>query len=160
MLTDPSSGDPLFTTTELLPGIQEMIKQPAPHNAGWVFAQKHYQPLKQALALNPYRVRDMEQIHIHLCVRNNNTAAQLTKITATKGDKLVPVVGYPDLRCLVVPDGGLATSFASSIAEFYATADCKDLIGAGIIRDDANRTWACATTDSAGPMGTFCHKNQ
>lgn len=156
-LLSQGSGDNLVTTTDLLPGILEMAANPTRYDPGWVFAQRQYQPSTQALALNSYRARTQEQLHIHVCTLNQGTYNTLSSEPLISSGHLEQLTGDPSLYCLTVPGGGTVNHFASTIQDFLNhNTVCQELVGAGIMQDKHGNTWACVTTNSAGPIGKFC----
>lgn len=153
-------NDNLITTTELLPGILEMGTS---HDAGWVFAQGQYKPGYMSLWLNSVRARDQEQVHIHICdTRNVHTTNVLSDETIQSSSHLVQLKNDPELYCLGVDHSVTITGFSTALAAFLAHPPsanppiCRELVGAGILQDHKFRTWACASTDQAGPKGKFC----
>ncbi|KAJ3457768.1 hypothetical protein MRS44_014909 [Fusarium solani] len=150
--------DNLTTTNKLLSGILDMSNQVnrAFGDRGWVFAQKNYDPSREALLLNSWRARTHEQVHIHRCAVNETTRDVLSSEDTVKSGQLTQMKKDPDLWCITREKGVTATTFATSISEFLDANHqgvCAKLVGAGILRDNNMRTWACATTNSAGPLG-------
>lgn len=162
LLMEPTSADQdtLISTNELLPGIVETSRHnSAQHDLGWVFAQKHYDSSSQALAINPYRVRTQEQVHIHVCKkRNATTVDMLSKAKIPSSGHLTKMPQDSNLYCLALGNGAPLTSFATTLGAFFdeRPQDCWARIGAGIIRDDNNNTWGCATNNTKGPLEYFC----
>lgn len=156
LVSQQAMKDDLITTNELSTGILEMEKQPLKFNDGWVFAQTEYKPATQALALNSYRVRTQEQIHIHLCNRSTTFPGILDSETPNYSNTLLPLSQDPSTSCVTVPPNGLLKNFATNIAAFLRKSTCKELVGAGIIQDTSGQTWGCVTTISGGPLGIFC----
>lgn len=155
---DPQD-DKLVTTTELLPGIVEMSRQnPGMHDEGWYFAQQNYNFKDEALALNSYRARDHQQVHIHVCDKNAATYKLLSNSPAKSSGHLVKVDGANDLFCITSTTGSTLNSFATSLGVFFNENpnSCWGKIGAGIMKDNRGWTWGCATTNTAGPLGVFC----
>lgn len=148
--------DDLITTNELSTGILDMEKTQIKFNKGWIFAQTEYNPVTQALALNSYRVRTQEQIHIHLCNRSTTFPGALSLETPNFSNTLRPLVQDPSTSCVTVPPTGMLRTFANNIADFLRKSSCKELVGAGIIQDTKGNTWGCVTTISGGPLGVFC----
>ncbi|SPO06930.1 uncharacterized protein DNG_09624 [Cephalotrichum gorgonifer] len=90
--------DHLVTTTEKLPGILEMKDT---HDEGWIFAQEHRpNPGSDAVWINSVYARQMEQVHIHSCPRNSQTAAMLAKETIKSDKHLVQLQQDKELYCL------------------------------------------------------------
>jgi len=155
-----STNDPLITTTEFLPGILQMR---ASHERGWTYAQEWYKPAYQALFLNSPRSRKMEHIHIHVCKnRNLDTVNHLSDEDIKSSSRLVQTLKDPELYCLGVNHSVTISNFAGALSNFLASPPsqtppiCKDLVGAGILQDHHDRTWACATTHRKGPEEKFC----
>lgn len=147
--------DNLVTTTEKLPGILEMKDS---HDQGWIFAQEHRpNPATEAVWLNSVYARDMEQVHIHRCTRNLQTATLLSQETIRSDKHLVQLKNDNELYCLGVSSSVTIKGFSAALVEFLKSPPvCKDLVGAGILYDTAGRTWACASTTHQGPKGKFC----
>ncbi|RSM03753.1 hypothetical protein CDV31_010372 [Fusarium ambrosium] len=150
--------DNLTTTNKLISGILDMSNQEnrAFGDQGWFFAQKNYDPSEEALVLNSWRARTHEQVHIHRCAINETTRDVLSSEDTVKVGQLTQMKKDPDLWCITREGGDSATSFATSIGQFLEAKHqgvCDKLVGAGILRDNKMRTWACATTNSAGPLG-------
>ncbi|KAM0429746.1 hypothetical protein ACHAPT_006352 [Fusarium lateritium] len=150
--------DNLTTTNVLMPGILEMsnVENRAFGDQGWVFAQKNYDPPTDALLLNSWRARTHEQVHIHRCAVNETTRDVLSSEDSFTSGQLTQMKKDTDLWCIMRENGVTVTTFATTISQFLAENHpgvCARLVGAGILRDNRRRTWACATTNSAGPLG-------
>lgn len=159
LLSKPGARENLTTTTQLVPGILDTYKNPKHFDAGWVFAQSVYTPQAQALAMNSDRVRDQEQIHTHICRRNDSMYNLLYQENVKSSVNLSRLEGDHELYCLAVKNGGMVLDFASALGRFFAAHPntCKERIGAGIMQDQRGYTWACATNSSSGPLGKFCY---
>ncbi|ODA83072.1 hypothetical protein RJ55_01581 [Drechmeria coniospora] len=154
LLPAKAPHDPLITTTERLPGILEMGHG---HDHGWIYAQEKYNSKTESLWLNSVRARDMEQVHVHMCKRNENTAKILSHENIVSSSHLVQLKNDTELYCLGVDHNVTITGFSGALSSFLAKPPvCKELIGAGILHDHKNRTWACASTTHMGPKGKFC----
>ena len=155
--TAPTEHD-LITTNNLIPGIEKLS---GPHgDNGWVYAQQEYTEKQQALVLNSYRSRTHEQVHIHLCPRNNITYWLLGNETAVNTSSVQQLTRDKQLYCFTLVDGSMATKFASTVQSFLSkplpgVCDVK-LVGAAIQKDSRNRTWGCVTSNSDGPLAKFC----
>lgn len=152
-------GEPLVTTTDLLPGILEMAKDPSRYEEGWDFAQEHYNPREQALALNSVRSRTHEQFHIHICKKPGKTDRALAILETAKHNPTKHLIEVgKDLYCMTVEKGnGPVKGFVAAIQEFLKKGTvCDGLAGAGIIRDSHENLWACVSGNSAGPLAEFC----
>lgn len=150
--------DNLTTTNKLISGILDLSTKEnrAFGDRGWMFAQENYNPKKDALLLNSWRARTHEQVHIHRCAVNETTRDMLSKEDPVRVYHLSQTKGDPDLWCIADRKGGPIMEFASNISLFLTAGYqgvCPQLVGAGILRDKKKRTWACATTNSAGPLG-------
>ncbi|KAL7810566.1 hypothetical protein V8C44DRAFT_358784 [Trichoderma aethiopicum] len=155
-------GEKLVTTTDILPGILEMAKDPAKYGEAWNFAQRYYDPGSEALALNSVRARTHEQFHIHVCKKPDvKKDAKVLKILDTAKHNTGPTleqIGNNDLWCrTVTKNNGPVRNFAQAIQAFLATGQlCEGLAGAAIIRDSHENLWACVTGDQHGPLAQFC----
>jgi hypothetical protein len=156
LLETPGTKDNLITTTQFLPGILQM--KPSDDEA-WIFAQSQYKPTTQALAMNPVLVRTMEQVHIHVCDRNKAMGTLLAKETIRSSSDLVQLANDKEMYCLGVDHSVTVKGFAGILHGFLSQLPktvCRDMVGAGIIRDDKSRMWACATTNRDGPLAKVC----
>lgn len=155
----------LITTTEIIPGILDMTNAPSQfYEDAWIFAQNQWDGGSQALAMNPWRVRTEEQVHIHMCKLNPNIRATLTAETAKSEKHLVKLEKESTLWCYAARKNDKITNFVSVLSEFIEQESkkkggvCRELVGAGMMQDDNGRTWACATTTWHGPLPYFCEK--
>lgn len=158
LLETAPHDDNLITTTEFLPGILQMGPT---HDEAWIFSQANYKPASQALAINPVKVRTMEQIHVHVCNRNTTTGKMLAKETMKSSSNLVQLAGNKEMYCRWVNHGATVKGLSADIANFLANLPpgvCRDMVGAAIIQDNNGRVWACATTNHYGPLAIVCHK--
>ncbi|KAI5456989.1 hypothetical protein BGZ63DRAFT_365686 [Mariannaea sp. PMI_226] len=160
-------ADRLVTTPKPMAGIFEMVatKNQDFSNKGWLYAQTQYDFDGEALALNSYRARTQEQVHIHVCPINKDMKKLLSNERVPDGGKLVQLEQDKTMFCFVRTQGRPAATFAQSLREFFDSkrylespeADvCPRFVGAGIMRDDRGNTWACATTNRQGPLPKFC----
>lgn len=158
LLETTGTAHNLITTTEHVPGILELSNAPQRYDAGWVFAQEHYNPQREALALNSFRARTHEQIHIHVCPRNSNLPGILSKETPNFSNRFVPLLNDPQVHCITVLSSTVLRNFATNIVSFLSTtSECPKLVGAGIIQDSQGvYTWGCVTINSAGPLAKLC----
>lgn len=154
----------LYTTTEVIPGILEMAAPPYDfHNEGWLFAQDEWTK-DEALAMNPWIVRTEEQVHIHLCEAQGLTKAVLTKEDIASEKHLVKLKapGSPQFQSLYCMGrkntNDKIDNFMEALNEFRNEHKdvCPQEIGAGMMRDNNGRPWACATTSYHGPLPYFC----
>lgn len=167
----PEGKDPLVTTTDLLPGILEMLNNPGKYGGAFDFAQDHYNPKTQALALNSVRSRTMEQFHIHMCPRpakGTKVLPRLDKATPASSSNMqfIPKTkpDDPNLWCLGVKGKGPIKNFVQAINAQLQKIDpktkkpliCKGLASAAIIQDSHLNTWGCVSDDPKGPIGNFC----
>ncbi|PTB36885.1 uncharacterized protein TrAFT101_007250 [Trichoderma asperellum] len=159
--------EPLITNTDLLPGILEMANNPGKYGDAFDFAQRNYDPDKQALALNSVRTRTMEQFHIHVCSKPTTQnprvikRLQAAKLNPTK--ELLPIPKLkptdPNLWCKSVASGkGPVTDFVQSIHALFQKpkAVCKEIAGAAIVQDFNKNRWGCVTDSKDGPLPDFC----
>jgi hypothetical protein len=151
-------GTPLVTTTDILPGILEMARNPGRYEEGWIFAQRQYTPKNEALALNSQRSRTHEQFHIHLCKKPQHKVYDiLSTASPNPSGQLKPVKGHEDLYCMSTPQAplkGFATAIRDALGQYKKI--CKELAGAGLIQDNRGNIWGCLTTDPQGPEPAFC----
>jgi hypothetical protein len=161
LLSQPGAKENLTTTNERVSGILDTYKEPKFFDAGWVFSQSVYKPQAEALAMNSVRVRTHEQIHTHVCRRNDTMYDKLNNENPNhyNSENLTRLASDEELLCLVVKNGGIVKDFASALGRLFAANPhtCKERIGQGILQDKYGNTWACATNNTAGPLGKFCY---
>ncbi|KAL7932208.1 hypothetical protein V8C35DRAFT_307687 [Trichoderma chlorosporum] len=158
----------LVTTTDLLPGILEMAKNPDRYEPAWSWAQEqHWDQATQALALNSVRSRTHEQFHIHLCPKPEAPERRILDIVDAipvkdhiHGSELKQVGQNYDLWCRTIENTQkpIVNNFVESIREALPKVACDKLAGAGIIRDKYHNIWACVTNNTSGPLSYFCKK--
>lgn len=160
----------LITTSQKLPGILQLDQAPEP-DKGWQLGQetlKHpdksvkYTRARGALAMNSVATRTEEQIHIHVCDNpTSNLRRDLSKLLRSDYANLAPVPGY-SMWCQVAPFSGTNINVAARIFDYLATiphlaASCdKYKIGAGLITDTKDYSWACVTTGDVSAEELFC----
>jgi len=167
LVNDPTEHD-LISSTSIIPGILDMTAKPSPYfERAWVYAQERWDPSSQALAMNPWLVRTMEQVHIHLCPLKPNLRDALTKEVFKSDKHLVKLdnTKFNSLWCIGAKKGKVIENFVALLSEMIAQEKakgkagiCPEMIGAGMMMDNDQRTWACATTERHGPLGFFCKK--
>ncbi|KAH6889376.1 hypothetical protein B0T10DRAFT_460039 [Thelonectria olida] len=162
LVEDPKHHN-LITPTKPITGIAELNdkRNVALGNLGWNFAQANYKHKTEALAMDSWRTRKQEQVHIHVCNKNTTLEAMLSKEKIPTDGRLFRLQGDPDLSCVVRPNNGLVFDFSSIIDRFSEDEFpfmCNAIVGAGIMSDTRGNTWACATTHKAGPVSKFCAK--
>jgi hypothetical protein len=169
----------LITTSQMLSGILELSQAPEP-NGGWQLGQEtfkspdtavDYNRASGTLAMNSVATRTEEQIHIHVCDNKvSSLRAELTKLTRSHYTALtqvfLPKTVHSDslLFCQVAPHSGDTIDVAASISTYlnnnilnYAASCDKFYVGAGLMTDDRDYSWACVTAGiSAGAENLFC----
>ncbi|KAK5049112.1 hypothetical protein LTR84_005535 [Exophiala bonariae] len=169
LLSQPGAKENLTTTNERVSGILDTYEKPKFFDEGWEFSQSCYKPQEQALAMNSVRVRTHEQIHTHICKRNDAMYNFLGAENPNhyNSEDLTLVSNYPnndgkgtDILCLVVKNGDPVKNFASALGQLFAKYPntCQQRIGQAILQDKYKNTWACATNTTNGPLGLFCGK--
>ncbi|KAF4460755.1 hypothetical protein FALBO_12452 [Fusarium albosuccineum] len=153
--------DNLITSTRQIPGILELVNSTNRNlgDEGFVFAQQQYDPASQALALNSWRARAQEQVHIHVCNLNKTMRHILSTEARPMFGQLTRIRQDPDLWCMARLNGASVRTFATTLFKFLDSNHpgvCDKLVGAGIMRDARGDTWACASTNSKGMIGKFC----
>ncbi|KAJ6120328.1 hypothetical protein N7523_004608 [Penicillium sp. IBT 18751x] len=147
-----SSGS-LMTTTQLIPGIRELsIEDP------WEWGQQLYARGSQALAINSARTRSQEQIHMHICPINQATQTYLDNLDHTNYQSLTKIPGKP-WYCRANQNKGQPISgvTADTQSRLASGQVCVDYVGAAVIVDSRDRTWACVTYDEDTTEYVFCH---
>lgn len=161
LLSQPGASENLTTTNLRVSGILDTYEKPKFFDAGWAFSQSVYKAQDQALAMNSVRVRTHEQIHTHICRRNDDLYDKLASehIKNFNSVNMTRLESDPELYCVAVQNGGIVQDFSSALGRFFEAHPhtCKERIGAGILQDKYKNTWACATNSSSGPLGKFCH---
>lgn len=163
----------LITTSQKLPGILQLDQAPQPH-LGWQLGQyilKHPNPdpavkytrASGSLAMNSVATRTEEQIHIHVCDNpTSNLRQDLSKLLRSKYTTWELVPGY-SLWCQVAPFSASDIDVAAIISDYLTTiphlsASCdKYKVGAGLITDSHDYSWACVTTGTTSAEELFCH---
>ncbi|KAJ5677361.1 uncharacterized protein N7477_002994 [Penicillium maclennaniae] len=147
-----SSGS-LMTTTQLIPGIRELsIEDP------WEWGQQLYTRGSQALAINSARTRSQEQIHMHICSINQAAQTYLDNLDHTNYQSLTKIPGKP-WYCRANQNKGQPISGVTADTQNRLASGqvCVDYVGAAVIVDSRDRTWACVTYDDSTTEYVFCH---
>ncbi len=156
----------LITTTQPLSGIEELDKAGIYANVGWNLGQRNYNRSTQALAMNSMATRTEEQIHIHVCnVKKNpcypsgRTREILSCLDRSEYTKLKPVpLMLGDSKCRVASNQGEPIdNIAEDIIKEIQKKECSKYIGAGIITDSRNYTWACVSDSTTAAEYIFCN---
>jgi hypothetical protein len=165
-----------ITTTQLVPGILE-LHQVTDSDAGFRLGQEVLQQNKifsrasGALALNSVATREQEQIHIHVCNNPPNSKLRnvLNTLTRTKFKILnsVPLPNFPPgsaMSCRVAPNPSLSIDMARDINNYLLSTVAKApqscdqyYVGAGVITDKNDYSWACVTTGTKSAEDIFCN---
>ncbi|KAL5366250.1 hypothetical protein BJX96DRAFT_169780 [Aspergillus floccosus] len=161
----------LITTSQKLPGILQLDQAPEPYR-GWQLGQyilSHPDPAVKytrasgSLAMNSVATRTEEQIHIHVCDNpTSNLRQDLSKLPLSKYATLELVPGY-SMWCQVATSSGSDIDVAKTISNYLKTiphlsASCdKYKVGAGLITDSRDYSWACVTTGTKSAEELFCH---
>lgn len=161
----------LITTSQKLPGILQLDQAPLP-DLGWTLGQYilrnpqdkavKYTRASGSLAMNSVATRSEEQIHIHVCDNPTSKLRQaLSKLQRSDFAALAPVPGY-SMWCQVAKHAGEDMLVAARISEFLTnilppSAYCnKYKVGAGLITDPLDYSWACVTTGTTSAEELFC----
>jgi hypothetical protein len=147
----------LISTTQKTPGILELQSE-----APWQYGQSDLDRQNKALTINSVKTRTEEQIHVHVCPVKEVVQRILASQNYAKFPKLAPImlpVPEPWL-CKVNPKKGQDISgVTADLQAEIKKAKCKDFIGAAVVVDSNDRTWACVTTDDQPTQYTFCHRD-
>ncbi|KFY48868.1 hypothetical protein V495_00959 [Pseudogymnoascus sp. VKM F-4514 (FW-929)] len=167
----------LITTTKLIPGILE-LDQVKDSDGGFRLGQEvlqqniKYSRDTGALALNSVATRNEEQIHIHLCnTQTDKLRDLLSKLKRSDYDKLKSVtLPTPDFKpgfamsCRIASIPGTIVDVARDINNYLQTTVLKPpqscdqyYVGAGVITDKYDHSWACVTTGTRAAEELFCH---
>lgn len=161
----------LITTTQLIPGILQ-LQTANDIDGGFRLGQDTINSQQArdslALAMNSVSTRSEEQIHIHLC---DSTKTGLTDIlnqldrNLYRTSKPVPLGALHKptaaMNCRVSPNSGVDINMGRDIVEwlsqFHGPADCAQYnVGAGVITDSSDYTWACVVTGHSAAESLFC----
>jgi hypothetical protein len=154
----------LITTNLPLYGIEDLHYADPYADDGWLFGQKHYNRSTQALAMNSKASRTQEQIHIHVCdIKNQpcNQSGRTRDILSCldrghyKNMESVPLMPG-DTKCKVANNTGSPIDIAEDIKR-EMQKDCNVYIGAGIITDRKDYTWACVTDSPQAAEWIYCN---
>ncbi|KAK9321252.1 hypothetical protein V1517DRAFT_374887 [Lipomyces orientalis] len=170
-----NAGD-LITTTQQLTGILQLNNAHDP-DGGWRLGQQLFQQghaginrAAGSLAMNSVATRSEEQVHIHVC---NNPTSHLrdTLSSLWRGNygtlQSVPLTsGFKpgsEMSCRVSANKGEVINMARDINDYLGShasppASCGAYyVGAGVITDANDYTWACVTTGTRSAEELFCH---
>ncbi|KAJ5771364.1 uncharacterized protein N7511_003415 [Penicillium nucicola] len=175
-----SLGD-LITTTELIPGILSLGSAVDP-DGGFrlgqdtlrnTFPGQKYNRLTGTLAMNSVATRSEEQVHIHLCFSQfSGVRGILDGLTRTNYFNLAWVdlsnIHKPDapyMYCRASSNQGQDINVSRAISDYldYLTAqfgpdNCAQYtVGAGVITDSQDYSWACVTVGSRAAETIFCY---
>ncbi|KAK9327448.1 hypothetical protein V1520DRAFT_283414 [Lipomyces starkeyi] len=174
-----NAGD-LITTTQLLPGILQLNNAPDP-DGGWrlgqrVLQQGHsgqtYNRVRGSLAMNSVATRSEEQVHIHVCdnpvskIRDKLSSLWRGNYGTLQPVPLTTAEGFrpgSEMSCRVSPNSGAVIDMARDISGYIGSlvappASCAAYyVGAGVITDANDYTWACVTTGTRSAEELFCH---
>ncbi|KAK9242115.1 hypothetical protein V1506DRAFT_548545 [Lipomyces tetrasporus] len=160
----------LITTTQQLPGILQLNNARDP-DGGWRLGQQTYNRARGSLAMNSVATRSEEQVHIHVCDipaskirdklsslwRGNYATVQSVPLTTAEGFK-----PGSEMSCRVSPNNGAVIDMARDIDRYLGSLvtpqSCAAYyVGAGVITDANDYTWACVTTGTRSAEELFCH---
>ncbi|CAG7977581.1 unnamed protein product [Penicillium salamii] len=167
----PVTSPILPTTTQLIPGILQ-LQTAIDIDGGFRLGQDTINSQQArdslALAMNSVSTRSEEQIHIHLC---DSTKTGITGIldqldrNMHRTSKPVPLGALHKptaaMNCRVSPNSGVDINMGRDIVEwlsqFHGPADCAQYnVGAGVITDSSDYTWACVVTGYSAAESLFC----
>jgi len=169
-----NEGRDLITINKPVPGILELSSLPSTpidyRNVGWRLGQSVSNRTSNALAMNSALRRSEEQIHIHVCDvfqygNSGQTRDMLTSLKKSDYTTLKKVVKSGlemEMFCRVsssknLPSKGAIIDIADDIADILKRQDiCRYQVGAGIVTDNDDYTWACVTTGSNAAESIFC----
>lgn len=166
----------LITTTKRVPGILQ-LDQVKDSDGGFRLGQQVLQQKKKftrrtgALALNSVATRKEEQIHIHVCdIQTSKLRNFLTTLKRTKYNKLSSVTlptKFPlgsAMSCRVSSAPGAIIDVARDVNNYLQSTVAKApqycdqyYVGAGVITDKHDYSWACVTTGTKAAEELFCH---
>ncbi|KFZ23391.1 hypothetical protein V502_02133 [Pseudogymnoascus sp. VKM F-4520 (FW-2644)] len=169
----------LITTTQQVRGILE-LDQVKDSDGGFRLGQQVFQQnikfdrATGALALNSVATRNEEQIHIHVCgigIKTSKLRILLSKLKPTDYNTLKPVtLSPPDfitgsaMSCRISPTPGAIIDVARDINNYLQSTVAKApqscdqyYVGAGVITDTNDHSWACVTTGTRSAEELFCH---
>ncbi|CAG7916576.1 unnamed protein product [Penicillium olsonii] len=161
----------LITTTQLIPGILQ-LQTAADIDGGFRLGQDTINAQQArdslALAMNSVSTRSEEQIHIHLCdSTNSGIRGILDQLDRNKyrTSQSVPLAALHKsnsaMNCRVSPNSGVDINMGRDVVEwlkqYQGSNDCAQYdVGAGVITDSSDYTWACVTTGHRAAENLFC----
>ncbi|KFY97973.1 hypothetical protein V498_01756, partial [Pseudogymnoascus sp. VKM F-4517 (FW-2822)] len=167
----------LITTTKQVPGILE-LDQVKDSDGGFRLGQQVFQQnikfdrATGALALNSVATRNEEQIHIHVCgIQTSKIRNVLSNLKPTDYTTLKPVtLSPPDFKpgsamsCRISSTPGATIDVARDVNNYLQSTVAKApqscdqyYVGAGVITDINDHSWACVTTGTRSAEDLFCH---
>ncbi|OKO89222.1 hypothetical protein PENSUB_13857 [Penicillium subrubescens] len=149
-------NDELLSTTQRVPGILELTSEEP-----WDWGQTLYDRETQALVINSVKSRKQEQIHFHICdgkLQVGDPKFVLGALNYADYQAPASVPGHPHWLCRVqsakdVPISGVTDDIRTLTAN---GGPCSKLVGAAVLMDSHDRTWACLTTGIESTQGSFC----
>ncbi|KFY76465.1 hypothetical protein V499_03887 [Pseudogymnoascus sp. VKM F-103] len=167
----------LITTTQLVPGILE-LDQVKDSDGGFRLGQQVLQQnlkfsrVYGALALNSVYTRNEEQIHIHLCdVQMSKLRDLLSSLKRSDYNTLssvtLPTTDFKHgsaMSCRIASAPGTIIDVARDLNHYLQSTVAKApqscdqyYVGAGVITDWYDHSWACVTTGTRSAEELFCH---
>jgi len=164
------TGD-LITTTQLIPGILQLNTAPD-IDGGFRLGQNtlNDQQIRGTgtLAMNGVSTRSEEQIHIHVCDYPGSPLRDILDgldVNKYKTSQSVPLgaLHKPNaaMNCRVSPNQGVDINMARDITDwlkqYHGSNDCAQYnVGAGVITDSSDYSWACVVTGARAAENLFC----
>ncbi|OQD82161.1 hypothetical protein PENANT_c023G11824 [Penicillium antarcticum] len=175
-----SRGD-LITTTELIPGILSLNSADDPDGGFWLgqdtlrnkFSGQKYDRSTGTLAMNSVATRSEEQVHIHLCFSQFSVVRSILDYL-TRSDYLnlarvdladLKRPDAPEMYCRASTNTGGDINMSRVISEYldhltniFGSDNCAQYnVGAGVLTDSNDYSWACVTVSSRAAERIFCH---
>lgn len=140
----------LITSPVLNTGVEHLQDMPDKDD-GWILGLSQLTPVTEALAMNSKNSRSRNQIHIHLCNKNQNAEGALAGLDNYKTFTRVS----NNLVCEVVTG---VPKVSTNVVAYLRTqsADYVDRAGIGLLYDRHGRLWNCISEGGAAEY-IFCH---
>lgn len=164
-------GGDLITTTDLIPGILQ-LSSAADVDGGFRLGQDTLNNRgirgTGTLAINSVSTRSEEQIHIHVCDHPGSAVRGILdelRRDDYKTTSSVDLSALPEpsaaMSCRASPNRGedinMGRDIVDWLTQYAGTTTCAQYdVGAGVIVDSNDHSWACITTGHRASERLFC----
>lgn len=146
----------LISSTVLNTGIENLNQMPV-NNEGWLLGLAHINTATQALAMNSVNTRTRNEIHIHLCNKNNAVSSYLGTQAASPNFAPFAIPGTTTSYCKTTQNGMPITP-SSDFVNWVAQNPSANIntLGIGVLTDTHNNyIWTCISTSGVAEF-IFC----